>query len=142
MQKRLELLIQRAEQLASDDAPRRRVELVEMAMQAGHSHAYADQIYDLAEEEGIDPTFAFELVLNGIGVRELTPPSDDEWVESQVEAPPEWVAGTEPAPDAAARERHMRTTFRRLRRMFDEHESPKAALQAFAREPDIAEVEY
>jgi hypothetical protein len=142
MQKRLELLIQRAEQLASDDTPRRRSELTDMAIAAGHSRAYADQIYDLAEEEGVDPTFAFELVLNGIGVRELTPPNNDQWVETQVEAPPEWVAEPDQSPGSAARERHMRTTFRRLRRMFDEHGTPKAALEAFAREPDVAELEY
>ena len=59
MQKRLEMLIQRAEQIASEDAPRRRAELVERTVTAGHSREYADQIYDLAEEEGVDPAFAF-----------------------------------------------------------------------------------
>jgi hypothetical protein len=142
MQKRLQYLIDRADQLAGEDAPRRRAELVANALAAGHSREYADQIYDLAEEEGVDPTFAFELVLNGIGVRELTPPAADEWAETQVDAPPEWVAEPDPAPDSAARERHMRTTFRRLRRMFELHATPRAALTAFAQEPDVAEVTY
>jgi hypothetical protein len=142
MQKRLELLVQRADQIAADDTPRRRVELVERAVAAGHTREYADLIYDLAEEEGVDPAFAFELVLLGIGVRELSPPNDDNWTESQVEAPPAWVGEDEPAPDAAARERHMRATFRRLRRMFEEHQAPTAALQAFAAEPDVDEVVY
>lgn len=142
MQKRLELLVQRAAEIAGDDTPRRRSELVERTMSAGHSREYADQIYDLAEEEGVDPAFAFELVLLGIGVRELTPPTDDGWMESQVEAPPAWVAADDPAPDAAARERHMRTTFRRLRGMFEEHPDATSALRAFAAEPDVDEVVY
>ncbi|HET9440168.1 MAG TPA: hypothetical protein VFO52_08350 [Longimicrobiales bacterium] len=142
MQKRLQFLVERAEQIAAADAPRRRTELIEMAVAAGHTHTEADQIYDLAEQEGVDPTFAFELVLNGIGVRDLTPPNGDEWVETQVEAPPDWVREPDPAPDSAARERHMRTTFRRLRRMFELHPTPRAALEAFAREPDVAEVNY
>jgi hypothetical protein len=142
MQKRLQTLIQRAEQIASEDAPRRRSELVERTMSAGHTREYADQIYDLAEEEGVDPAFAFELVLLGIGVRELTPPTDDGWMESQAEAPPTWVAGDDVTPDAAARERHMRATFRRLRGMFDQHASATAALEAFAAEPDVDEVVY
>jgi hypothetical protein len=124
MRKRLELLIQRAEQIARDDTPRRRVELVERTISAGHSREYADQIYDLAEEEGISP------------------PTDDGWEESQVEAPPEWVAADDLTPDAAARERHMRATFRRLRRMFEQHGNPTAALEAFAAEPDVDEVAY
>ena len=75
-------------------------------------------------------------------MRELTPPTDDGWMESQVEAPPTWVAGDEPTPDAAARERHMRATFRRLRRMFDQCPSATAALEAFAAEPDVDEIVY
>lgn len=137
MQKRLEYLIERAEQIEG----RRREELVALAMDAGHTREYADRIYDVAEEEGVEPAFAFELVLNGIGVRELSGPQDDEWLETQVEAPPAWVAQPDREPDAA-RERHMRSTFRRLRRMFELHGSPRAALEAFAREPDVAEVRY
>lgn len=142
MKTRLESLIERAEQIASDDAPRRRVELVERAVAQGHSIEYADQIYDIAEEEHLDPAFAFELVLNRIGVRELAEPTDDAYVETQVEAPPEWVAEPDPSPIAAAHERHMRNSFRRLRRMFEQHGTPTAALQAFANEPDVAEIEY
>jgi hypothetical protein len=141
MEKRLEQLIQNAEQIASDDAPRRRIELVERAVAAGHSVEYADLIYDIAEEERVDPAIAFELVLNGIGVRDLSPPSDDTWVESQVEAPPAWVTQPDASP-VAAPERHMRTTFRRLRALFEQHPTPRAALEAFAREPDVAEMKY
>lgn len=142
MKNRLSQLVDRAEQIASEDAPRRRVELVEKAVKAGHSIEYADQIYDIAEEEGVDPAFAFELVLNKIGVRELTPPNNDQWLETQVEAPPTWVESPDQSPDDAARERHLRTTFRRLRSKFDSHDNPRDALEAFATDPDVAEIEY
>ena len=142
MKNRLNSLIARADEIASERTPRRRIDLVEKAVEAGHAIEYADQIYDIAEEEGVDPAFAFELVLNGIGVRELSPPNEDQWVETQVEAPPVWVAGPDPQPEAAERERHMRTTFRRLRSMLEEHRDVRAALEAFAREPDVAEIRY
>jgi hypothetical protein len=142
MKNRLATLVERAEEIASERTPRRRIDLVAKMVERGHAVEYADEIYDIAEEEGLDPAFAFELVLNGIGVRELAPPADDQWLETQVEAPPEWVAEPDPEPQAAMRERHMRTTFRRLRRLLDEHESPRAALEAFSREPDVAEMRY
>lgn len=142
MKNRLQALVERAEEIASDRTPRRRIDLVQRLVDSGHAVEYADEIYDIAEDEGLDPAFAFELVLNGIGVRELAPPNEDQWLETQVEAPPEWVADPDPEPHAAMRERHMRSTFRRLRRLMEEHPSPRAALEAFAREPDVAEVQY
>jgi hypothetical protein len=141
MDSRIQQLIQQADHIASEDTPRRRIDLVEQAVAAGHSIEFADLIYDLAEEERVDPALAFALVLNGIGVRQLSPPSDDQWVETQVEAPPGWV--TQPdAPAVAASERQMRATFRRLRAAFDDHDSPRAALEAFASQPDVAEMKY
>ena len=142
MKSRIETLVARAEEIASEDSPRRRVELVERAVAAGHSVEFADLVYDIAEEENVDPAFAFELVLNRIGVRDLTEPNEDGWIETQVEAPPDWVAGDEPPPAAAAHERHLRLTFRRLRRKFEEHPAPRDALRAFAQEPDVEEIEY
>jgi hypothetical protein len=142
MNERLQHLIERTAEIVDDGTPRRRIELVERALEAGHSIEYADLIYDIAEEEGLDPALAFELVLNGIGVRELTPPVDDDWVETQVEAPPKWVTEPEPSPAAAAHERHMRTTFRRLRGLIEQHGSARAALAAFAQQPDVAEMKY
>jgi hypothetical protein len=142
MRNRLASLIERADEIASERTPRRRSDLVEKAVEAGHAVEYADQIYDIAEEEGVDPALAFELVLNGIGVRELSPPNEDQWLETQVEAPPGWVAEPDRQPEVAERERHMRSTFRRLRRMLEEHGQPRPALEAFAREPDVAEISY
>lgn len=142
MNERLQRVLRRAEQIATEDAPRRRAELIGRASAAGHPIEYGDLIYDIAEEEGIDPAIAFELVLNGIGIRELSPPSNDGWLETQVEAPPQWVS--EPAASAvdAAHERHMRTTFRRLRSLLEQHGSMGAALAAFAQQPDVAEMKY
>ena len=142
MNERLRQLVQRAEEIAADETPRRRVELVERARAAGYSIEDADLIYGVAEEEGIDPALAFELVLNGIGVRELTAPTDDQWVETQVEAPPKWV--TEPRTPAAdaAQERQLRTTFRRVRSLCEQHGTARAALEAFAEQPDVAEMKY
>jgi hypothetical protein len=36
----------------------------------------------------------------------------------------------------------MRTTFRRLRSLIEEHGSLRAALEAFAKQPDVAEMKY
>ena len=134
-------LIRRADEIASDAAPRRRIDLVERAVAAGHTIEFADLIYDIAEEERVDPALAFELVLNEVGVRELAPPTQDAWTEAQVEAPPEWVARPDASP-VAAPERHLRVTFRRLRSLLDQHDSAAAALEAFANQPDVAEMKY
>lgn len=142
MKNQIHALVERASQIASEDSPRRRVELVERAVGEGHTVEFADMVYDLAEEESVDPAFAFELVLNGIGVRDLAEPNQDGWLETQVEAAPEWVTREKLDSGDAARERHMRTTFRRLRRVFEEHATPEAALRAFAAEPDVGEIEY
>lgn len=142
MNKLLVTLIERADEIASERTSRRRIDLIERAVASGRAVEYADQIYDIAEEEGLDPAFAFELVLMGIGVRDLAPPAEDEWVETQVGAPPTWVTEPDRSPESAERERHMRNTFRRLRRMLEEHPAPRSALEAFAREPDVAEIQY
>jgi hypothetical protein len=141
MDDRLRDLIQRAEQIASDETPRRRIDLIERAVAQGYSVEFADLIYDVAEQEALDPAFGFELVLNSIGVRELAPPNADSWVETQVEAPPPWV--TQPdVPAVAEHERQLRTTFRRLRAAFEDHPTPRAALESFASQPDVAEMKY
>ncbi len=142
MNERFEELLRRAGEIADDERPRRRIELVERATAAGHSIEYADRIYDVAEEEAVDPALAFELVLGGIGVRDLTPPVADAWLETQVETPPDWV--TEPRTEAveAAHERRMRTTFRRVRSLVERYGSIRAGIEAFMREPDVAELKY
>jgi hypothetical protein len=36
----------------------------------------------------------------------------------------------------------MRTTFRRVRSLIEQHGSTRAGIEAFAREPDVAEMQY
>ena len=120
---------------------RRREDLIQRVLDAGHSHEYADRIYDVALEENCDPALAIEVVLAGVGVRELMPTELDNWEETQVEAPPQWIQ--EPPPvEEADRERHMRLTFRRLRSLTEQNGSSQEALKVFVREPDVGDVEY
>ena len=142
MTENMRALVERAAALDVDGAvSRRREELVQRAQAAGHSHEYADRLYDVASEEGVDPAAAFELVFSGIGVRELIPPSADQWEETQVEAPPTWVAESE-APEDAAQERLVRTTFRRLRSIMEGKTSAREAIAEFVEAPDVGEVNY
>lgn len=143
MSERIECLLDRATRFEHQpETARRREELVERAVAAGHPREYADQLYDVAEEEGVDPAVAFELVLCGVGVRELAAPPEDQWEEAQIEAPPPWINPDPPTPDDAARERHARVSFRRLRGILDETGSAKQALLRFAREPDVGDVDF
>jgi hypothetical protein len=143
MTERIEILLERAARL-DEAAPssRRREDLVARAVEAGHSREYADQIYDVAEEESLDPAVAFEVVLCGVGVRELAAPTADAWNETQVEAPPAWLADPLPPPDEAARERRIRSSFRRLRAIMGGTPSPQEALRAFVLAPDVGDVDY
>lgn len=120
---------------------RRREDLIQRVLDAGHSHEYADQIYDVALEENCDPALAIEVVLAGVGVRDLMPAELDNWEETQVEAPPQWIQEPPPA-EEAERERQMRLTFRRLRSLTEENGSSQEALKAFVRQPDVGDVEY
>ncbi|MGQ0813321.1 MAG: hypothetical protein ACT4O1_02525 [Gemmatimonadota bacterium] len=121
--------------------PARREELVARALAAGHSREYADRIYDVATEERVDPAVAFELVLSGVGVRQLGPAAPDNWKQAQVEAQPAWIERP-PAAGDAVRERRLRLTFRRLRHLVEQENSLELALRAFMREPDVGDVEY
>ena len=125
----------------SNTQPARREELTARAVEAGHSREYADLIYDVALEEHVDPAVALELVLAGVGVRELGGTAPEHWEETQVEAPPQWI-GQPPSQEQALREKHMRLTFRRLRSMVEEHGALGPALHAFMRAPDVGDVEY
>ena len=111
-------------------------------MAAGTSLEAADEIYDVAEEEGLDPAIAFELVLGGVGVRDLAPPALDNWAETQVEAPADWIDPEPPPPQEAARERHLRTTFRRVRSLIETTPSVDEAIRTFVHEPDVGPVDY
>lgn len=119
----------------------RREALTAKAEEAGHSREYADRIYDVAIEEHLDPALAFQVVLDRLGVRELAESPVDNLAETQVEAPPDWIAQP-PSPDEATRERHLRLTFRRLRSLIETHGSAEEALREFKHLPDVGVVEY
>lgn len=143
MSERTECLLDRAARFEGEPATsRRREELVERAIAAGHPREYADLLYDVAEEEGVDPAVAFEIVLCGVGVRELIQPVEDQWEEAQIEAPPPWISDDPPTADAAARERHARISFRRLRSIMENQPTAEDALRAFVSEPDVGDVDF
>ena len=137
-------LLETAEQgLDAEELSRRRIDVIQEALDVGMPDELAEMLYDVAREEGLDPVLAFELVRSGLGV---LPPRDG--VEN---APvfattdkyrPEWL---EPAvdPDTMLRERTLRFSFRRMRALLDQHTgSAGEAFRAFAREPDVGPVGY
>ena len=138
-------LLERARELATlEGHERRRAELVDRAMRdSGMSWDEAERLYDLAQEEGLDPALAFELLHCGVLVRE--PPTGPEPPEGEtlLEAtPPEWLApASTPPPLDAQRERRLRASFRRLRRLLEERGAPEDALVAYAEEPDVVRLD-
>ncbi len=133
-------LIQRAHEVEEEaERHRRRAELIDRAVREdGIDPELAGEVYDLAREEGIEPAFAFELVRCGVAVREL----DEEEPEATytVRGYPSWLHAL--PEEEARRERLLRRSFRRLRGLLERHDSPEEALIAFAREPDVGEVDF
>lgn len=137
-------LLEVAEQgLDSDALSRRRLDVIQEALDLGMGDELAEMLYDVAREEGLDPVLGFELVRSGMGV---LPPRDG--VENAPGFPtadkyrPEWL---EPPvdPDTLLRERTLRFSFRRLRALLEQNTgSPAEAFRAFAREPDVGPVGY
>lgn len=143
MNERAEALLARAAELdRAAPESRRREHLVDRAIEAGHPREYADLIYDLASEEDVAPVLAFEVVLSGLGVRDLARTHSDARDGTQVEMPPAWVSDPEPEADAAARERRTRASLRRLRQMVERTASAEEALRAFVHEDDVGDVDY
>lgn len=134
-------LIDRAETMRRGSAPRRRrVEIVErLERDAGVERAVAEHVYDIARDEGVDPAFAAELVRCGVSVWETEPTESGEAETTQ--AHPDWLSDP-PPPQAARRERALRLSFRRLRRLLERYSSPADALVAFVNEPDVDEHRY
>ena len=129
--------------LDADALSRRRLDVIQDAVDTGMGDELAEMLYDVAREEGLDPVLAFELVRCGMGV---LPPRDG--VENAPGFPtadkyrPEWL---EPPvdPDTLLRERTLRFSFRRLRGLLEQHTGSAAeAFRAFAREPDVGPVGY
>lgn len=121
---------------------RRRVDVMEDAERAGMPSELAQLMYDVADEEGLDPALGFELVRGGLGV---APP--DGGVGTAPLAPatdkylPGWMFGPAPT-DRMLRERMLRVSFRRLRGLLEEHEDLDLAFAAFSNEPDVGYFGY
>lgn len=122
-------------------AERRHEVLMERAEAEGLDREFAEKVYLLAEEEELEPVYAFLLVRCGVGVRELEPPEvdpDDDAAAQQ--APPGWVGAEQVELDDVVLERRLRATFRRFRAMLASHSTTDAAVQAFVGEADVADL--
>ena len=122
------------------ERPRRREELVELAVgKLSVARQSAEEIYDIAAEEGLEPAVAFELVRCGIAVCRFDGEVDDAPVVDT--GNPQWLGDTPPPPEAVL-ERRLRATFRRMRGLLEKTESADAAFDAFVREPDVEDCGY
>ncbi len=119
---------------------RRHEEIVEWAgAELGVERAFAERIYEIAIEEGVEPAFAFELVRCGVGIVEASGGEAD--APSLQTTPPAWVS-ERPDPDEAPREWRLRTSVRRLAALLNDGRAPAEALREFAASPDIDAVAY
>ena len=132
-------LVEAARELAAaSGAERRRHELMER-YETRIPRPLASEAYDLAVEEQVDPALALEVVAHGLGVQELEPPEPPE--EARDPVPTEIYVGDE-RPSEAARERRLRTTFRRLRSLSDRYEDAEQVAIAFLDAPDVGPTDY
>jgi hypothetical protein len=134
-------LLDGVERAAAAGVERRHEALLERAeAELGLMRSYAEEVYGLAEEEGLEPSYAFLLVQCGVGVRELEEPKSDPEGDAVQQAPPEWVGrGNVKLADVEV-ERRLRATFRRLRSHLERAASPRQAVEAFLAEPDVGEI--
>lgn len=137
IEQRLARLVSDASELGAGREHRREA-LVERAEARGIDRSAAEQAYDLALEEGLEPAYGLAVVGEGIGVRNLGSPAAAEASEA---VEPEWI-DRPPSEEAAVRERRLRETFRRLRSFLDEEPDARAALTRFAQEPDLELYDY
>jgi hypothetical protein len=134
-EEKLERLSRRLFATAPDERPRRREELVELAVEKlGLDRLHAEQIYDIAHETGVDPATAFELIAAGVSVTVHESIGDE--TPSIDTGNPQWLTET-PAREEAEWEGRVRNTVRRVRHLIEEHGTPDAAFRAFVEEPDV-----
>ena len=116
-------------------AARRRSEVIERAVGDGRlNRDEADEVYDLAVEESLDPAYALALARSGYWVRELVPPEPAE--EAMQQAAPTWI---EPPASTreTVRERRIRASLRRLRSLLEQAATTGDAVRAYLAEPDV-----
>jgi hypothetical protein len=138
-----ECLRERAAALADlSERERRHADLMEThEARAVASRAVLEMAYELAQEEGVDPALALELVSCRVAVLELEPPTGASTEESHSLVAPEWVAPAD-APLTMAIERRMRMTFRRVRADLEKHDQVIEAIDAFTAETDVGPFDY
>lgn len=134
----IERLIDTVEALGGRDEHRRDM-LVEGAEERGLDRPVAEQAYDIAREEGLDPAYGLALVLERLSVQPLASPRPE--VETSEPNEPEWVDAP-PEPKLAERERRLRQTFRRFRAHLEAAGAPGPATRGLAREPDLELYDY
>lgn len=135
-------LLERALAIEAAGVHRRHEELLEIAVhEDGMPLPLAEQVHELAHEEGLAPAYALALVAAGIGVQELTPPEsgDDESIQQET---PEWVVMGDISQAAIARERHLRASFRRFHAHIERDGSVETAVTNFLAEPDVGPITY
>ena len=136
-----ERLIRAVASLTGEPHERRHEALMEWAeTELKLDREYAEQIYALAEEEELEPVYAFHLVRSGLGVRELEEPEQDMDEEAVQQAPPDWVAEETVKLEDVVLERRLRASFRRLRSHIDSGTSPADGVAEFLKEPDVGPV--
>jgi len=127
---------------AERELERRRSEILEDAEAEGMPRELSGLLYDVALEEGLDPSLAYELVRTGLGV---APPPEGLSNAAQEPASdpylPPWMFPPEPT-DQLLRERMLHTSFRRLRSLLEREENVDEAFRLFANEPDVGHHGY
>lgn len=138
LEARIQRFLRTAEEMGGSEE-HRRDRLVEHAEDRGVDRPTAEQAYDLAREEHLEPAYGLALVVEGVSVRPLASPSPD--VETSEPNEPEWVDAP-PGPELAERERRLRQTFRRLRSHLEQEDGIAGAAAALTREPDVEAYRY
>ncbi len=100
-----------------------------------------ERAYDIAQETGLEPALALEMVGCGVCVVELEEPlavAD----ETHSSNPPDWVTPPLEPNDVLILERRLRLTFRRLRTLLEQVGDLQGALNEFGRQPDVGPYDF
>lgn len=138
LETRLHRVVGTAEGLGGSEE-HRRDRLVERAEERGLDRPTAEQAYDLAREERLEPAYGLALVVEGVSVRPLASPKPD--VDTAEPNEPEWVDAP-PEPELAERERRLRQTFRRFRSHLERQSELAEAVATLSRDPDVEAYRY